>query len=142
MHIQSIALKMLERPSNCLAVPIIKQLPKASSQSRLSSNKKRIDSESFSVLTSHNSILNEFEKLTNEFFSGKQKAACQKPTSVLSSVPSKLTNNKNINIIARAVANTDFIPSPYDESSLTLKVLAMFFFAFGWFRCSFHCVFS
>ncbi len=99
--------------------PIIKQMPKKM-QPNSSLNKKRIDSESFSVLTNHNSVLNEFEKLTNEYFKNNtfDNNNSQSKMSVLPATPKSTKSN----IISRAIATTDFTPSPYDESSLTLKV--------------------
>jgi hypothetical protein len=107
-------------------VPIIKQMPKKTYQSRLSVNRKRIDSESFSVLINHNSVLNEFEKLTNDCFKNKKLELDNSQAGEILSEKT-LSRPKKSNIIAKAIATVDFTPSPYDESSLTLKVIVLGF---------------
>ena len=74
--------------------------------------------DNFNVFKKHNSVLKEFENLTKECFE-KQKQVQQEEYFKTSQ---KSLNELKNSIIGKAIVINDHTPSPYDRSSLTIKV--------------------
>jgi hypothetical protein len=91
------------------------------SNKNLKINKTKVNhshDDNFNVYKKHNSILKEFENLTKECFE-KQKQVQQEEYFKTSQ---KSLNELKNSIIGKAIVINDHTPSPYDRSSLTIKV--------------------